>query len=566
MKKFFVFSLVMVLIVSMLTGCGSFSEGNSVVTVNESRINALSYDDAVKELKTFNDKINPTVLEPQLDLNMENSSVASSLADIDTFAIKVNGTGSIDIEIAAATEFSSDAPDDWINIIAQRFNKEQFKLNGKTVSVTIRRMTSGEVVSYMTDGNYRPDVFIPSNNAWGEMLDASSIQTITVSERIAGNTAGLLLKKDAYDKYVNKYGSDVTVDGVLNAAIAGDLVFAYTNPYTSSTGLNILSSMLYAFDNSNPLSDTAVNKLIEYQKKAPTAAYTTSVLKNSAAKGLIDAMVMEEQAYINTPELASYVYIPAGIRHDHPVYTFEYVSEEKQEVVKMFVDYCLSDESQKLATDKGFNRHNDYVAQENGMNGQRYLAAQKVWKENKNGGRPVIAVFVADISGSMSGTRINSLKTSLLNTMQYIGKENYIGLVSYDSNVYINLPIKQFDDQQRSYFSGAVKNLNTGSSTATYDATLVGLKMLLDAQKDVPNSQLMLFVLSDGAQNEGYSLSRVSPIVGGLGIPIYTIGYEMSSLDKKDLASLSEINEAVCIDADVEGIVNDLRNLFNVNM
>ena len=516
MKKFFVFSLVMVLIVSMLTGCGSFSEGNSVVTVNESRINALSYDDAVKELKTFNDKINPTVLEPQLDLNMENSSVASSLADIDTFAIKVNGTGSIDIEIAAATEFSSDAPDDWINIIAQRFNKEQFKLNGKTVSVTIRRMTSGEVVSYMTDGNYRPDVFIPSNNAWGEMLDASSIQTITVSERIAGNTAGLLLKKDAYDKYVNKYGSDVTVDGVLNAAIAGDLVFAYTNPYTSSTGLNILSSMLYAFDNSNPLSDTAVNKLIEYQKKAPTAAYTTSVLKNSAAKGLIDAMVMEEQAYINTPELASYVYIPAGI--------------------------------------------------ENGMNGQRYLAAQKVWKENKNGGRPVIAVFVADISGSMSGTRINSLKTSLLNTMQYIGKENYIGLVSYDSNVYINLPIKQFDDQQRSYFSGAVKNLNTGSSTATYDATLVGLKMLLDAQKDVPNSQLMLFVLSDGAQNEGYSLSRVSPIVGGLGIPIYTIGYEMSSLDKKDLASLSEINEAVCIDADVEGIVNDLRNLFNVNM
>ena len=40
----------------------------------------------------------------------------------------------------------------------------------------------------------------------------------------------------------------------------------------------------------------------------------------------------------------------------------------------------------------------------------------------------------------------------------------------------------------------------------------------------------------------------------------------MNSSDKKDLQTLSEINEAVCIDADTEDIVNELRNLFNVNM
>ena len=563
MKKIFSIILTFGLVASMLSGCGGTTD---VKTVNEARKDALSYDDAIKELSTFYGSIHPTTLEPQLDLNMDNSSVASSLADIDTFDITVRGTGSVNIEIAAATEFSSEAPDDWMNVIAQRFNREQFKVDGQTASVSVRRMASGEVLSYMVDGNYRPDMFVPSNNAWGEMLVASGIQTITLSERIAGNTAGILMKKAAYDNYTSKYGNDVTVDGVLNAAIAGDMVFAYTNPYTSSTGLNILSSMLYAFDNANPLSDTAVSKLVEYQKKAPTAAYTTGVLKKSAAKGLIDAMVMEEQAYVNTPELNDYVFVPAGIRHDHPVYTFDYVSKEKQEVARMFVDYCLSEESQKLATDKGFNRHEDYDGQFNGMNGQRYLAAQKVWKENKNGGRPVIAVFVADVSGSMSGTRISALKQSLLNTMQYIGKDNYIGLVSYDSDVYINLPIKQFDDMQRSYFSGAVKGLTTGSNTATYDATLVGLQMLVDAQKDIPDSQLMLFVLSDGAQNEGYTLSRITPIVGGLSVPVYTIGYEMDSSDKRDLSSLSEINEAVCIDADVDGIVNDLRNLFNVNM
>ena len=142
---------------------------------------------------------------------------------------------------------------------------------------------------------------------------------LDVKDRIAGNTAGVLMKNSVHKEFVQKHG-EVNMANVLQAAIDGEIVFAYTNPYTSSTGLNILSSMLYAFDNNNPLSDTAVNKLIEYQRNAPTAAYTTAVLKNSAAKGIIDVMVMEEQAYMNTKELTdNYTYTPAGIRHDHPV-------------------------------------------------------------------------------------------------------------------------------------------------------------------------------------------------------------------------------------------------------
>ena len=90
--------------------------------------------------------------------------------------------------------------------------------------------------------------------------------------------------------------------------------------------------------------------------------------------------------------------------------------------------------------------------------------------------------------------------------------------------------------------------------------------MLIDASEEIPNANLMLFVLSDGAQNAGYELKRITPIVGGLGISVYTIGYEMTESDKQDLQTLSSINEAVCIDASSDDIVNELRNLFNVNM
>ena len=538
-------------------GCGQNSPGTA---------GQYTYEEAVTELNAFNKTLSYDTLQPRLDIyNTEADNVI--LADISTFPITVRGTAPINLEIAAATELSSDAPDDLLNVIADKFNKQGLEVNGKKVSVSVRKITSGEVITYMTEGDYRPDIYAPSSNAWGEMLSAKSINVITLTDRIAGNTAGVLMEKNTYNDFTAKYG-EVTLSNVLDASLAGDLTFAYTNPYTSSTGLNILTGMLYAFDNNDPLSSTAQQKLLDYQKQAPPVAYTTGVLREQARKGLIKAMVMEEQAYTNTPELRDYVYTPAGIRHDHPLYTFDYVSKEKQEAAKLFADYCLTDESQALATKKGFNLHDDYKSQPNGMDGAGYLAAQSIWKQSKDGGEPIIAVFVADISGSMGGTPLKSLKESLLSTSSYISSDNYIGLISYSASVHLNLPIDEFDAEHRAYFSGAVKDLDIEGSTATYDAVLVGLKMMIDKKEEIPNAKMMMFVLSDGDQNAGYSLNRIEPIVSGLKIPIYTIGYNLESDSKavKELERLSGINEASLINATSDDLINHMRNLFNVEL
>lgn len=555
-------SLALLLSAALLAGL-SAGCGDGVRT--ERNEGSLSYEDAEAEMDSMLKKVRVNeVTNPVLDIYSDEVSEADTLADISTFPVTVTGNGDINLEIAAATELSAEAPDDWINIVAQEFNKAGYTIGDKRVTVSVRRITSGEVVTYMTAGDYEPQIFIPSNEAWGMMLKSSGIGTKEVTDRIAGNTAGILIKKDVYDTFIETYG-EATLPNVLEATLAGDLIFAYTNPYTSSTGLNILTAMLKAFDEKNPLSDTAQEKLLEYQKSSPPVAYTTAVLRNQAAKGVINAMVMEEQAYINTPELANYIYIPAGIRHDHPVYTFDYCSQEEQDAAKLFADYCLNDDNQKLATEKGFNRHDDYAAEDPGLDGTGYLTAQKVWKQNKNGGRPIIAVFVADVSGSMSGKPLNSLKSSLVNASAYIGSEHYIGLVSYSGDVTVNLPIAQFDATQKAYFSGEVKNLTDGGSTATYDAVLVALDMLAEKAKEVPDAKLMLFVLSDGEQNEGYSLKRVTPIVSGMQVPVYTIGYNYDDANG-ELSALSEINEAAALNATSDDIANQLRNLFNVTV
>ncbi len=557
-------ALWLAIVMCWLSGCGDVSGDNAS---GYQEVKTYTYEEAIKELEAKVKMVKtPEMPDPPLDIS-DVETEHQVLADIDTFPLTEQGYGGVNIEIAAATELSAEAPDDLLNVWARNFNKQHVEIDGKTIGVTVRKITSGEVLTYMTEGDYTPDVYIPSSYAWGEMLKSKGIGVIKLTDRLVGNTAGILMEKQTHADFTAKYG-EVTVDKVLEASLAGDLTFAYTNPYTSSTGLNILAAMLHSFDSNNPLSSQAEQKLLDYQKQSPPVAYTTAVMRAQAAKGIIKAMVMEEQAYINTPELRDFVYIPAGIRHDHPVYTFDYVSSEKQAAAQKFIEYCLTSEAQKLADDKGFNRHNDYVGQSAELDGAGYLAAQRIWKNNKDGGRPIVAVFVADVSGSMrTNGALETLKESLLVTAKYIRSDNYIGLISYSDEVYKNLEIAQFDDTQRAYFSGAVKSLDDGGGTATYDAVLVALQMLDAAAKEIPNAKQMLFVLSDGRRQSGYHLNDVTNIVGGMRVPIYTIGYNLDdSSALQQLSSLSEINEAVLIDAGSDDIVNQLRNLFNVQL
>lgn len=164
----------------------------------------------------------------------------------------------------------------------------------------------------------------------------------------------------------------------------------------------------------------------------------------------------------------------------------------------------------------------------------------------------------------MDGGPLNALKESLLSAASYISSDHYIGLVSYSDDVSIHLGLEQFDETQRAYFSGAVKSLTANGGTATYDAVLVALNMLQQKAQEVPDAKLMLFVFSDGEQNMGYNLGRITDVVSGMKVPTYTIGYNMSNTE--ELQRLSELNEAALINADTDDIVNQLRNLFNAQL
>ena len=211
----------------------------------------------------------------------------------------------------------------------------------------------------------------------------------------------------------------------------------YTNPFASSAGLNFLVNTLYTYDNNNILSDTAVEGFNSFQTNIPFVSYTTMQMRDAAESGALDGFILEYQSYANLPDLKrEYIFTPFGVRHDEPLYAVGTLSEDKKQLLNMFKDFCLNDENQKLASEYGFNNMDEYVSETPEFDGDTLIKAQKLWKENKDVGTPIVAVFVIDISGSMDGAPLNMLKESMINSMQYIKSDHYVGMVSYNNDVY----------------------------------------------------------------------------------------------------------------------------------
>jgi Ca-activated chloride channel family protein len=245
------------------------------------------------------------------------------------------------------------------------------------------------------------------------------------------------------------------------------------------------------------------------------------------------------------------------------LYALGDLPQAKLDIIKKFADFVAQNNYQQSAKEKGFNNLEDYKSELAVVDGNLLSSAQKLWKEKKNGNKAIAAVFVTDVSGSMDGEPINRLKESLLKGQKYLGRDNSIGLVSYSSDVTINLPIAKYDTNQQSMFVGAVNSLQASGGTATFDGIVVALKMLQDELAINPTVKPMIFVLSDGETNEGYSLKDIKGLIETYKVPIFTVGYNANI---KALQSISSINEAASINADTDDVVYKIGNLFNVQM
>ena len=260
----------------------------------------LSKDEAKAEVETYYKKIDPHEAALKKDISLTSLDSADELPDLNkTYPYTVEGNGKVNVEIFASTEKAGSGKDGILNDIAKDFNNQNQSIDGETISVSIRSIPSGTAVDYIASGNHVPDGYTPSNKQWDYILTAKGVSTTEISDRLFGNTSGLLMKQSVYNE-VSPNGT-VTIDAVTKAINDGKLL-GYTNPYSSSTGLSLLSQLLYSFDSSNPISDTSKTAFQKLQSNIPSTFVTTSQLRDAAKGGTADILSISYQTYINTPE------------------------------------------------------------------------------------------------------------------------------------------------------------------------------------------------------------------------------------------------------------------------
>lgn len=490
-------------------------------------------------------------------INLSDASLYDEMPEIEKYPFAVEGRGNVDIEIFTSGEKAGQGNDAWLIDCAEDFNRQNIATSsGKTVSMSIRSVSSGLAADYIISQKYLPDLYTPSNTLFAEYAAVNGGKLEVYNDRLVGNTAGILIRKGSEYKDTNS---------IISAVMDGKLNIGYTNPQTSATGLNLLLNILYT--NGGVEAEAAAAAFTKFNNNIPFVSYTTQQMAASASNGSLDGMVTEYQAYINNQNLkSSYDFIPFGMRHDNPLYIVNKAakSDDELEAIKIINDYLISDKAQKIAAGYGFNANDDYKDPYSAA-GSEITRALKIYKTEKDAGKDIIAIFVADCSGSMSGVPITELKESLSNGIQYINENNYIGLVSYSNNVTVEVPVAPFDLNQKSYFQGGINKLSANGGTSSYEAVCVAMKLIEDAKVDHPDAKCMIFLLTDGYANGRLSIGNIRNAVLSSSIPVYTIGYT-DNADMNALQELSGINEAASISADSGDIVYQIKSLFNAQL
>jgi len=519
--------------------------------------------------EAVNKKIKPSFRENQYRANirLSKTNLLTLLPNLEEYPIGIgrrDSTNVESVEIFTSSEKAGKGRDGFYNKLADEFNRQQVRIsNGKTAAVSIRKIASGLGAQFMLAGQYMPDAFSPSNFLWGDMLIAAGIDMQTIADVTAPNTAGIIVKKSKIDMITT--GGKLDVPKLLTNVSNGSFAMGYTNPYQSSTGLNFLLTVLNAFsdgDESQMLSPDVASAFEAFQVGVPFVAQTTLQMRDAAqGSGVLDALVMEHQSWVNVTGMKDYQFVPFGVRHDSPLFATPEADSDEREVLTMFAEFVK--QQQREVNRYGFGQNPNYQSLYNIEDTSVIAQAQQIWKQKKTGGRPVAAVFVADVSGSMEGSRMKNLKRALIESSDLISSNNAIGLVTYNESVNVDLNVRKFDVQQKSLFNGAVERLITGGRTATNNGVMVAANLLVEFRKNNPDHKLLIFVLSDGERNRGMDLDSVSDALEWSGIPVHSIAYEVTSDEMKQLSSLAE---GAYVESSAESAAYRIGNLLNSEM
>jgi len=488
--------------------------------------------------------------------------------------------------------------DAWLKAATQAFHNAGIRTaSGAGIQVSLLPMGSGDCVREALDGTRKVDLISPASEAFIRLGNAE--------RRNKANT-DLVEKTDALvlsPVVIAMWQPMAEALGWPNKPIGwkdilalaknpkgwagydhpewGEFKFGHTHPEYSNSGLISALAMNYAaVQKTHGLSSDDINaaptqKFVE-EIEAAVIHYGESTgffAKKMADNGpsYLSAAVLYESSILETrqPDVARKLAFPIVAIYpaegtfwsDHPVgiVSREWVTPEKREAAKKYIEFLLGNEAQRLAAGFGFRPSDPSIAlpetfnRTNGVDAQEPKTTLEVpaapeisavlesWKNNKK--RSEITLVI-DTSGSMKeDDKLVHAKDGAVAFINQLHDKDIFSCLAFSATMRW-LGDGEDVGPKREMMNNRVRGLIEGGGTALYDSILSAYEHIATRKSDVSRIRAIV-VLTDGADTESHI--TLAQLVGRIRISnentsvrVFTIGYGKDA----DQSVLSKIANA----------------------
>lgn len=456
----------------------------------------------------------------------------------------------------------------WLTERFAAFNSQQIQVNGKTVVVEGKNVSSGQARTDIKTGALKTTVWSPSASTWLEVLKRESgnqniaepnPEALVLTPVVISMWKPMAEALGWPDKPIGWRDLLALINdpegwGKYGHPEWGRFSWGHTDPEISTSALSTVLAELYAATNKTSgltvedvRAEASQKFLRDLAQGIKHYGYNTLVFSENMQKyGLtyISAFPMEEITLIDfnkkgpqTPLVA--IYPSEGtFTHDNPfIVMSSATTDEKAGAAKLY-EFLQSEESQKLAMGFGFRPANlnvamgDPLTMQYGVDPRQprqsldlpsadvIVAAKDAWANNR---KPANIMVVVDTSGSMRGDKMDQAKAGVDYFLSRLPAQDNVGLIGFANSAQVLVPL-DVRAENMSNLQAQVQGMIPEGKTSLYDA--IDLARAELDKLNQPDRINAIVVLSDGADTASLiTIDQMEENFGETSIPIFPIAY-----------------------------------------
>jgi Ca-activated chloride channel family protein len=437
---------------------------------------------------------------------------------------------------AIVNVLASSSLEPWLTTAASEFNaSEQNTESGRQIFVQIDVAESGQAVIDLTANSEETTLWIPESDVWvdilvdrGNQAYAQNCSSVAESPLVIGMWRSVAeslgwpgLPLGWLD--IGSLAADPSAWAYYSGGEFGDsLRLSHAHPGLSGAGSSTLLAIVQSAQSkteavsADEISDPIVQASVGAFESAVSSFNSNSEnLGETMAErgpGYLGAGVMYESTIVQhgNGDLVAIYPLEGTYMATHPACINQSADEESTEAAGIFRDYLLSETGQEQALAAGLRPVNPGVAigspldEAHGVDPSQpeiifsepevdtVYAVQDLWQSAR---KPVNLVMLLDTSGSMRGSKIESMQKAAEEFIQNMGDEDSISLIEFYSQIDLLVDHAPLSSDRQQAIE-AVRNLEPGGDTSLFDAIGAGAQLIQsNASPDAVNA---IVVLTDG--------------------------------------------------------------------